>query len=57
MRKYRVEIIETLCKSIEVEATSEDDPRIQAVIDSYYNGEINLTYEDYIDTEFKVERC
>lgn len=26
MRKYRVEIIETLCKGIEVEATSEDDP-------------------------------
>lgn len=32
-------------------------PRIRAVIDSYYNGEINLTSEDYIDTEFKVERC
>ncbi len=51
--KFRVEITETLQKTVEIEAkdfsTAEDIAR-----DAYYGGDCVLTSDDYVTTEFAV---
>lgn len=53
MKKYTIEITETLQKQIKIEANTLDDAYI-IVKDKYRNGEIVLDSNDYIDTEFKL---
>lgn len=51
--KYKVEVLETLKKVVEVELPigSDIDAR-QKVMDMYYNEEIVLSADDYYETEF-----
>lgn len=53
MVTHRVEILETLCKVIEIElpADSTEDAR-KIVMDRYYNEEYVLSADDHQDTEF-----
>ena len=51
--KYQVEITETLQKTIEVEAKSENEA-ISKVKEQYYSGEIELDSSDFIETEFEI---
>lgn len=53
MKKYKVEITETLQHTEEVEANSRQEA-IQLVKDRYADEEIVLTYDNYVDTEFEV---
>ena len=53
MKKFTVEITETLQRQIEVEAKSESDA-ISKVKEMYSNEEVVLDSGDYIDTEFEV---
>lgn len=53
MKKYTVEITETLQKQIEVKANSKEEALI-IVKNKYRKGEEILTETDYIDTEFDV---
>lgn len=50
--KYRVEIKETLKKTVSVEAANKDEA-IDKVADSYYKTDIILDDSDYADVEFK----
>lgn len=50
---FKVEITETLQRTIEVEAEDLDDA-ISKAKEKYYNEEVVLDSEDYIDTEFTV---
>ena len=51
--KYKVEITETLQRTVEVEAKDEDEA-YQIVNDMYRNEEIVLSADDYIDTKIEV---
>ena len=51
MDKYKVEIIETLSRVIEVEAEDKDEA-YQKVKSAYYNGTIILEPEDCVEVEF-----
>lgn len=54
MKKYAVEILETLSKIIFVEAEN-DTKAVNQVKDHYRNGEITLDrVNNYFDTEFQV---
>uniref|UniRef100_UPI00402AA3B8 DpnD/PcfM family protein n=1 Tax=Thomasclavelia ramosa TaxID=1547 RepID=UPI00402AA3B8 len=53
MKKYLVEITETLQKQITINANSREEAE-QKVRDKYKNEEIVLDESDYIDTEFTV---
>ena len=53
MKKYLVEITETLQKQITVSANSREEAE-QKVRNKYKNEEIVLDESDYIDTEFTV---
>lgn len=49
--KYRVTIVETLTKTVEVEAENEREAE-DVVKQRYWNSEYVLTADDYFDTEF-----
>ena len=53
MKKYIVEITETLQKQIELEAETGTDA-IAIVKQMYRNGNIVLSAEDYVDTEIRL---
>lgn len=53
MKKYLVEITETLQKQIAVSASSREEAE-QKVKERYRNEDIVLTEDDYIDTDFHV---
>lgn len=53
MKKYLVEITETLQKQITVSANSREEAE-QKVKERYDNEEIILNESDYVDTEFHV---
>ncbi len=51
--KYKVEVLETLKKVVEVELPiGSDNEARQKVMDMYYNDEIVLSADDYYETEF-----
>ena len=52
MKTYYISVTETLNKIVEVHADSEQEA-LQKAEDSYYNGEIELDYNDRVDTEFE----
>lgn len=51
MEKYEIEIIETLSKTISIEAHSESEA-IRLVKEKYRNEEFVLDETNYLDTEF-----
>lgn len=53
MKKFTVEITETLQRQIEVEAADENEA-ISKVEDMYRNEEVVLDSGDYIDAEFNL---
>ena len=53
MKKYIVEITETLQKQIELEAETSTNA-IAIVKQMYRNGNIVLSAEDYVDTEIRL---
>lgn len=54
-QKFQVEIIETLTRTLMVEASDELEA-LSLAKQSYDNEEIVLNAEDYIETEFKINR-
>lgn len=51
--KYKVEVLETLKKVVEIEhPLGSDNEARQKVMDMYYDGEIVLSADDYYETEF-----
>lgn len=55
MKKYRIEITETLSRTIEAEAESEE-VAVKKVRQMYRNGDIILDASDYIETEISVKK-
>ena len=55
MKKYDVEITETLSRVLEIEAENENDA-ISKVKEMYRKEKIVLDYNDYIDTEIDIFR-
>ena len=55
MKKYRIEITETLSRTIETDAESEE-VAVEKVRQLYRNGDIILDASDYIETEISVKR-
>ena len=55
MTKYRVEITETLSRTIETNAESEDDA-IEMVRQMYRNCKLVLDASDYVETEISVKK-
>lgn len=53
MKKYLVEITETLQKQITIRANSREEAE-QKVKEKYRNEEIVLDESDYVDTDFTV---
>lgn len=55
--KYIVQVSETLVKRVEVEADNYEEARYQ-VENDYYNNNIELTADDYVDgsVQFEVVR-
>lgn len=53
MKKYTIEIIETMSRFIEIEAENENDA-IDIVSKKYTNEEIILDSSDYSSTDFIV---
>lgn len=53
MKKFTVEITETLQRQIEVEAADENEA-ISKAEEMYRNEEVVLDSGDYIDTEFNL---
>lgn len=51
MKKYKIEVVETLKRTIDVSANSPEEAR-QKVMDMYYDQEIILSGDDYYETEF-----
>ena len=51
--KYNVEIIETLARSVEVEANTSEEAESN-VREMYRKGAIVLSADDHIDTQFEV---
>lgn len=54
MKKYRLEITEILCRTVEAEAESKEDA-IKSVQQLYKNSEIILDASDYIGTKIRVK--
>ena len=52
MDKYKVEITETLQKTVEVEADNKEDA-MQKVMKMYKNSEVILGDNDFVDLDFK----
>lgn len=55
MAKYRIEIIEYLRRTVEVDAEDEEDAKSK-VKDMYYNEDIVLSADDFDYMEMKVKR-
>lgn len=53
MKKYKVEIEETLNRIVEVDAENEDEAYMK-VKEMYKNCEIVLMAEDFLDVDFSV---
>lgn len=51
MKKYLVEVLETLCRVTEIEADSEDDA-LEIADEMYRNGDIILDYSDCAGVDF-----
>lgn len=49
--KYRIEVIEMLSRTVEVEAENED-AAIDQIREDYISEKIVLDYEDYAGTEY-----
>lgn len=52
--KYSVEILETLAKTISVEAAT-PDKALYIITQRYRNGEIVLDSNDFVDVDFNVK--
>lgn len=52
--KYIVQISETLTKRVEVEADNYEDAR-HKIENAYYNNEIVLTADDYVDDSVQFD--
>ena len=52
MKTYYISVTETLNKIVEVQAEDSGEA-LQKAEDAYYNGEIVLDSEDFVDTEFE----
>ena len=52
--KYTVQISELLCHRIEIEADTAEQAK-QQVINAYYNGDVVLTSDDYVDGSVQFE--
>ena len=55
MMKYRVEITETLSRTIEMDAKNEE-AAVDMVRQMYRNCEIVLDASDYVETEISVKK-
>ena len=55
MTKYRIEIMETLSRTIELEAENED-AAVNKVRQMYRNCDIILDASDYVGTEIGVKK-
>ncbi|NLL90258.1 MAG: protein dpnD [Dehalococcoidales bacterium] len=53
MAKFNIEIIETLNRVIEVEATDENEA-LNIIYQKYRNSDIVLSADDYADTSFNI---
>lgn len=53
MKKYAVEITETLQKQVIIEANSYEEAQLMAK-QKYDDEEISLNENDHVDTEFRV---
>ena len=54
MKTFYISVTETLNKIVEVQAESSSEA-LQKAEDAYYNGEIELDYNDMVDTDFNDE--
>lgn len=54
--KYAVTVVETLCRTVTVEADNEDDA-LDIVERAYYNDEIELDSSYYLDSDFEVREA
>lgn len=54
-KEFAVNVIETLRKRVVVEAATEDEA-YQKVVDMYYNEQVVLTSDDYLETTFEVDK-
>ena len=52
MKTFYISITETLNKIVEVHAEDSGEA-LQKAEDAYYNGEIELDHDDYVDVEFE----
>lgn len=50
-KEYKIEIVETLCRIVVVEASSFEEA-LSKVKHDYNNAEIVLDYDDFLCTEF-----
>lgn len=55
MMKYRIEITETLSRTVDVEAENEE-VALEKVRQMYRNSAIILDASDYLETEISVKR-
>ena len=53
MKKFKIEITETLQKTIEVESNNKEEA-VHKVMKMYKNEEVILNYNDFIDVDFKA---
>ena len=54
MKTFYISVIEMLNRIVEVQAEDSDEA-LQKTEDAYYNGEIVLDSEDFVDTDFYDE--
>ena len=54
MKTFYISVTETLNKIVEVHAEDSSEA-LQIAEDAYYNGEIVLDSEDFVDTDFNDE--
>ena len=54
MKTYYISVTETLNKIVEVQAENSEEA-LRKAEDAYYNGEIELDYNDMVDTNFNDE--
>lgn len=54
MKTYYISVTETLNRIVEVHAEDSSEA-LQKVEDAYYNGEIVLDSEDFVDADFNDE--
>ena len=52
MKTFYISVTETLNRIVEVHAEDSSEA-LQKAEDAYYNGEIELDYDDYVDVEFE----